>query len=442
MADPLVEAALGAYRIAGRVLSPGLGLLLRARTLAGKEMLARRSERFGRPDLARPDGPLVWFHAASVGETVSVLPLIEAICARGPRVLLTTGTVTSAAVAARRLPARSLHQFAPLDVTTFAGRFLDHWKPDLAIFVESEIWPATVHEIARRSIPQVIVNARMSDRSASRWQGIAGVARALFGRLSLVLAQSPRDGDRLRELGAAPVIVSGNLKFDGSMLEVEPDDLAKLRASVGNRPVWLAASTHPGEEDIAAEVHKQLVERHPDLLTLIVPRHPERGTAIRAALLEAGITAVAQRSLGEWPTAETTVFLGDTIGEMGLYYRAAPIAFLGGSLVDRGGQNPIEAAALGTGVVHGPRVGNFVDVYRTFDRAGGAVEIDDADGLLTAMRRHLADPAATEIRARTALAIVEANRGALARTLMAIEPYLAALEPPEAASASSLAGAE
>ncbi|TBW34981.1 3-deoxy-D-manno-octulosonic acid transferase [Siculibacillus lacustris] len=425
MSDRFGDAVLAAYRGLGRVLAPALPLLLARRTRAGKEDPTRRGERLGRPAKPRPRGPLVWVHAASVGETVSVLALVERLIAAGTAVLVTTGTVTSAAIAAQRLPAGAFHQFVPFDVAPHLGRFLDHWRPGLAIFVESEMWPTTVLELADRAIPQVLVNARLSERSARRWGLVGGTARALFGRLAAALAQSPGDGARLAALGVGDVRVVGNLKYDGPPLGADPAEQARLAAAIGARPTWLAASTHPGEEAIAAQVHAAAAVHLPGLLTVIAPRHPVRGDEIRRELAGRGLT-VASRSQGETPTAATDVFLADTIGEMGLLYRLVPIAFVGGSLADKGGQNPIEPARLGCAVIHGPSTRNFADVYRDLDAAGGATAITDAAGLAAAVvAAHGApdDRAATVERAR---AVVAAATGALDRTMAALAAPLAA----------------
>lgn len=414
---------LAAYRGAGWLARPALHLLLALRTRAGKEDPARRDERHGRAALARPSGALVWVHAASVGETLAVLPLIERIAAGGVAVLLTTGTVTSAAIAATRLPAGALHQFVPLDIAPWVGRFLDHWRPSLAICVESEIWPATILELDRRAIPQVLVNGRISERSARRWALLDGVPRALFGRLALVLAQTAADGDRLRGLGAGAVVVTGNLKFDGEPLAADAAELARLQNAVAGRPAWVAASTHPGEEEIAAAAHRALAATVPGLVTVLAPRHPLRGDEIRALLERAGLS-VASRSRAETPGAATDVYLADTIGEMGLIYRLAPIAFLGGSLVPHGGQNPIEPARLGTAILHGPHTHNFRDVYRQLDADGGAHAVADIDGLVAALAAALGDPRVNAASVARARGFVDRSTGALERTLAALAPWV------------------
>ena len=423
MSDALAGLALAVYRGAGRLALPVVDLVLKARERAGKEDPARRGERRGRPGLARPEGRLVWVHAASVGETLAVMGLVERLTGRGEAVLLTTGTVTSAAVAAARLPRGARHQYVPVDLAPWIGRFLDHWRPDLAIFVESEIWPATIRALADRSIPQVVVNARVSERSARRWLRLDGLPHALFGRIALALAQSDGDAARLGSLGAPRVEAVGNLKLDGRPLEADGGELARIATAIGDRPTWIAASTHAGEELIVAAAHDRLKRRIPGFLTILAPRHPQRGDEVRALLADAGLT-VASRSRGEMPGSTTDVYLADTIGEMGLIYRLAPIAFVGGSLVGRGGQNPIEPARLDVAVLHGPHVHNFADLYRELDEAGGAQSVADLDALVAALedaRRDPAGVAATAVRAR---AVVDRSTGALDRTMAALVPWL------------------
>lgn len=430
MSEALADLALSAYRRAGCLAAPLLGLFLAARGRAGKEEPGRRDERYGLAAAPRPAGPLVWVHAASVGETLAVLGLVERLATAGLAVLVTTGTVTSAAIAAGRLPKGAVHQYVPLDVSAWIGRFLDHWRPSLAVFVESEIWPATIHQLASRAIPQVLVNARVSERSARRWRLFDGLPRALFGRFALTLAQSAADAERLRGLGARPVEVTGNLKFDGRALGADATELARLEAAIGGRPTWIAASTHPGEEAIVAAAHGRLAREIPGLLTVLAPRHPHRGEEIRALLADAGL-AVASRSRGETPNGATDVYLADTIGEMGLIYRLAPVAFVGGSLVPHGGQNPIEPAHLGTAVLHGPHVGNFRDLYRELDETGGARVVAGLDDLVAAVAAALTDPMTAATCAALARAVVERSAGALDRTVAALAPLLAGLGPEE-----------
>ena len=423
MSELLAALALATYRTVGRLGVPAVELFLAARERAGKEDPARRGERRGRASLARPAGRLVWVHAASVGETLAVMGLVERLAATGAAVLLTTGTVTSAAIAAARLPAGARHQYVPVDLPSWVDRFLDHWRPDLAVFVESEIWPTSVQALAARSIPQVLVNARISARSARRWGRFDGLGAALFGRLALILAQTPGDGERLAGLGAARVEVTGNLKFDGRPLAVDAAELACLTSAFAGRPTWVAASTHAGEESRVAEVHARLKPRLPGLLTVSAPRHPQRGDEVRALMAEAGLR-VASRSKGEIPDAATDVYLADTIGEMGLVYRLAPVAFVGGSLIPHGGQNPIEPARLDVAVVHGPHVHNFADLYLELDACGGARSVADATALAEAILAAHTDPAGLAATRDAARAVVERSTGALDRTMAALAPWL------------------
>jgi 3-deoxy-D-manno-octulosonic-acid transferase len=426
MSERGAEAVIALWRGLGPVAALAAPFLLDRRTARGKEDPARRGERFGHADRPRPDGRLVWVHAASVGETVSALPLVARLVATGVGVLVTSGTVTSAALAAERLPAGAIHQYVPLDLSPFVRRFLDHWRPDLAVFVESEIWPVTVAELAERDIPQILVNARLSERSARRWGRVPGIARALFGRISVALAQSPADAERLAAIGVGDVRTFGNLKWDGAPLAVDGAEHARLSALIGDRPAWIAASTHPGEDELAAEVHARAVVDLPGLLTVIAPRHPVRGPEIRDMLVGRGL-AVALRSAGEDPSAATDVLLADTLGEMGLVYRLAPVAFVGGTVTPKGGHNPIEPARLGTAILHGPSIHNAAEVYRALDEADAAVAIDGADDLARAVVDAHRDPEARDRRIARAAAVAAAATGILDRTLALIGERLEAI---------------
>lgn len=429
MAEPGARPSVGltpVWRVVGRLARPLVWGLLAFRTARGKEDRARRGERFGRPSRPRPPGPLVWVHAASVGEFSAVLPLVEAIVGRGVSVLVTTGTVTSARIAAERLPVGALHQFVPLDIAPYVSTFLDAWRPAAALFVESEVWPVALDEAARRGIPRIVVNARLSARSFRRWRKLPATARAMFGSVDLVLAQSEGDGERFAGLGAAKVEVTGNLKFDGPPPPADPVELAALQAVVGVRPLWVAASTHRGEDEVVAAAHRLIAASRPDVLTVLVPRHPERGGRIAEMVTAAGL-GVALRSRGEPIRPETSVYVADTIGELGLFYRLAPVAFVGGSLVARGGQNPIEPARLGAAVLAGPNVANFAAIYADLAGAAALATVTDADGLATAVGALLDDPAAATTAATTAAAVADRHAGALERTRARLEPLLDAI---------------
>lgn len=414
-------AALAAYRVASTLLTPALPAWIGWRSRQGKEDPTRLRERYGIAARPRPAGELVWVHGASVGETLSLLPVVEALVGRGLKVLVTSGTRTSAALLARRLPPGARHHFAPLDAPRYVTRFLDHWQPRLALFVESELWPNQLVALARRSIPLVVLNGRMSARSFARWTRAPALARALTDRITLCLPQSDGDGRRWAALGAPVGPFTGNLKFDLAPPPADPAAVEALAAQTAGRPIFAAASTHPGEEVLLLDAHLRLRERRPGLLTIVAPRHPERGREIADAAAALGLAATL-RSAG--PDVSGDVLVVDTIGELGLFYRLAPLVFVGGSLVRHGGQNPIEPARLGAAILHGPHVDNFADVYAALDRDGGARLVADIDALVATAGQLLANPAASRAMARKAAGTVAALGGALDRTLRAIEPYL------------------
>ena len=366
MSDRL-PAALRAYRLISAAATPFTPLLLARRMRRGKEHRLRLPERRGVSGVERPPGPLVWLHGASVGELISVLPLIERIRAREVNVLVTSGTVTSGGLAKQRLPRGVIHQFVPLDVPVFVRRFLDHWRPDLALFVESDLWPNMMIETSQRGVPMILVNGRLSENSFRRWRYLPVTIVNLLRRLDLCLARTPADAERLSELGAPHVVTTGDLKLDGPAPPADSAKLAALAGAIGGRPTIAAASTHAGEETAMIDAHRRLRANFPGLLTLIAPRHPERGAAV-AEIARAGGLKTRLRSRGELPDATTDIYVADTVGELGLIYRLAPIVFVGGSLVKHGGQNPIEPAKLGAAILHGPHVWNFAEIYAALDR--------------------------------------------------------------------------
>jgi 3-deoxy-D-manno-octulosonic-acid transferase len=423
MSERWARAVLSAYRLAGSLAYPVIGTYVAWRSSKGKEDHARRRERYGRAGRPRPEGPLIWMHAASVGETLAVVPLIESILSYGINVVLTTGTVTSAQLADERLGDRIIHQYVPLDLKPAVSRFLDHWDPDLAIIAESEIWPMTMLELGRRRVPQVLVNGRLSDRSFASWHKRSYLAEALFENLAHVVAQSDLDGQRFAALGARPVTVSGNLKVDTDPPPADERELQILQRQILRRPTWAAVSTHDGEELVAAEVHTRLRSRHPGLLTIIVPRHPNRAAALMEQFAGMGLK-VARRSAGDGIEADTDILLGDTIGEMGLYLRLTEIAFVGRSLTSEGGQNPLEPAMLRTAILAGRNVQNFRDSYQRLIDRGGAKLVRDPDMLAGAVNFLLLNEKVRRNMIAAGLTAVDEMRGALARTLKALDPFI------------------
>lgn len=425
---PAPDFRLRAYRTSMSLLRPLAPLVLKIRERGGKEDPRRRSERLGIATVARPSGVLCWVHAASVGETNAVLPVIEALGSARPDLhfLLTTGTVTSAGLAERRLGPNAVHQYVPLDAPEYAARFLDHWQPDLAVFTESEIWPSLILETSARNIPIALVNARLSHRSRRRWQRNKAMAVPLFSRFSIVLAQNDRMALGFSAVGARNVVSVGNLKIDAPPPPVDLNELERLKGALGGRPVFAAASTHEGEEETVAVAHRALTRHFEGLCTIIAPRHPERGTALAEALKNLGFN-VSQRSLGALPTPRTEIYIADTIGELGTLYALAPVAFIGGSLVDRGGQNPIEAVRHGAAVLTGPHWHNFRDAYRTLLRHEGAIEVKSSTDIAAAVSRLFDSPAELQRMRSGATQALDTLSGALDLTVQALLRYL----PPE-----------
>ena len=425
--------ALRLYQFASFAAAPAAPHLLARRLQRGKEHPQRLAERRGEASRPRPDGPLVWVHGASVGEMLAVVPLIERLRAQNFAVLVTSGTVTSAALAEHRLPAGTLHQFIPLDAPRFVGRFLDHWRPDLALFVESDLWPNLIVESARRRVPMILVNGRLSERSYQRWRRVPAVIAALLSRFDLCLAQSAADARRYGELGAPRVTMTGNLKLDVPAPPVDEAKLRQLKLAIGIRPAIAAASTHEGEEAAVIAAHRRLAAKHPALITIIAPRHPARGAAIADMAKGLGL-AVGLRSRGEEPKQSTDVYIADTLGELGLVYRLTGIVFMGGSLIRHGGQNPIEAIRFGAAVVHGPHIWNFAEIYGALDAAGGAKLVADEEALTDQLGDWLRNPASRNAAAAAAGKTVRELGGALDRTLTALDPYLMQLRLEQKAS--------
>jgi 3-deoxy-D-manno-octulosonic-acid transferase len=411
------------YRRLSSVAAPLAPALIRQRLKQGKEDPARIGERRGVSADLRPHGPLVWIHGASVGEVLAAASLIEKLRGMNLRVLVTSGTVTSAAIVAKRFPSDIIHQYVPYDSPRYVARFLDHWRPSLALFIESDLWPNLILSSAARRLPMLLINGRMSHRSFPRWRRVSGTISALLGQFDICLAQSQVDAERFAALGSRNVVVTGNLKLDVPAPPADFSKLERLMAVTRGRPIVLAASTHPGEEEILVGAHRRLTGFFPSLLTVIVPRHPNRGEAV-ARMINASALRANLRSREELPTAATDIYVADTMGELGLFYRLSPIVFMGGSLVEHGGQNPIEAIKLGASIVHGPHVFNFADVYEALDSAGGGRLAETQEALVKQFGQWLADPAARNLVVTAAERVVSQLGGALDRTLAALEPYI------------------
>jgi 3-deoxy-D-manno-octulosonic-acid transferase len=426
------------YRALTWPLSPVVMPYLRRRRRRGKEDGLRLTERRGLAGAVRPPGPLLWIHAASVGEATAVLRLIERLTELRPtlEVLLTTGTVASAQLLDKRLPPRARHQYVPVDLPGWTRRFLDHWRPDMALWVESELWPNLVLGTRARRIPMMLINGRLSANSYRRWRRCPALIRPVLGAFAQCLAQDSEQAERLRRLGGRNVTALGDLKAAGSPLPVDPEQFRHLSRAIGERPRWLAASTHHGEEEIAAAAHRRLVGDHPELLTLIAPRHPARGEAITAMIETLGLN-VARRSQDQPVTAETDIYLVDTIGELGLFYRLAGIAFVGGSLTPKGGHNPLEAARLGCAVLYGPDMSNCASMAAALAAGGAAETVRNDDELARAVALLLADSQLRNARAAAGHRAAAAGEGVLDGILTRLAPWLDRIAPAQDGSVQS-----
>ncbi|MGB0681824.1 MAG: 3-deoxy-D-manno-octulosonic acid transferase [Magnetovibrionaceae bacterium] len=427
---------IGIYQFLVRTFWSQIEKHLQDRLADGKEDPKRFDERFGHSKRRRPDTGLVWIHGASVGEAVSALPLIDAILnARDDvRVLVTTGTVTSAQLLAKRLPDRAIHQYVPVDHPDCVQRFLDRWQPNLAIWMESEFWPNLMLQSLAERVPMILMNGRVSERSFRRWSWVRGTISRLLDCFDLTLGQTRMDAERLQALGARNVISVGNLKFAAPPLPVSTGDLNSLKTRITDRPVWIAASTHPGEEALAARVHRRLARELPDLLTIIVPRHPNRGDAIAADLRKARFN-VAQRSRAQALAKGTEIYLADTMGELGLFYRLDAPVFIGKSLAPEGaggGQNPIEPARLGAPILFGPKMTNFAEIATRMLESEAGVAVKDEASLAAAIGVLTVESDRAAKLASNAKAFAESEAGVLDRVMVELEPFLNRIpRPPE-----------
>ncbi|MEL7013291.1 MAG: 3-deoxy-D-manno-octulosonic acid transferase [Pseudomonadota bacterium] len=357
----------------------------------------RIKERKGIATKPRPEGRLLWFHAASVGESLSVLRLIAHLGTLHSDLsfLMTSGTATSAQIVANRLPLRTQHQFAPIDTPSIVTRFFDHWKPDAAVFVESELWPNILSRAQSADIPLALVNARLSDKSARNWARAPATARHLMQAFRMIHCQDTRTQDNLRNLGLLQAAKGANLKAMAAPLPVDKQEQTRLSALLKDRPLWLASSTHPSEDEIVIDAHHAVLEAHPDAVLILVPRHTERATDIATLIADAKLRHT-QRSQGQDPSPDAQVYLADTLGETGLWYALAPVTCLCGSFSKVGGHNPFEPAQGGSAILHGPHYANFAQVYEAFDTAEAAQEVVDARALSDEVLRLLNDDATRE----------------------------------------------
>lgn len=422
--------SLRLYRALVVFLRPLAEFILKRRLSQGKEDPKRINERRGIASVQRPEGQLIWLHGASVGESLSLLPLIERLRSLYPHTsyLVTTGTVTSAALMAERLPKSAFHQYIPVDQPYYVGRFFDHWQPDIGLMVESELWPVLLGEAQKRSLPLGLINARLSEKSFRNWSKRSMAAHELLSAFGVILAQHNTYKERFAYLAQRTIICPGNLKRASAPLPADQTGLEDLQAQRAGRPIFLAASTHPGEEELIIRAHQTISADINNLLTIIVPRHPERGDDIEAMLIATG-HRVARRSREDVITTENTIYLADTLGELGLFYRLCDVAFIGGSLVPTGGHNPIEPAQLETTIITGPHIFNFQDTFQSMQSADAVLTIQDEEALTKAAIELFTHPAKAEHLARRAKSWAdEGGEKVLDETIAALAPLLSALE--------------
>jgi 3-deoxy-D-manno-octulosonic-acid transferase len=411
---------LRTWRVLTGMASPFARLLLRRRATRDKEDWTRLNERLGMAGLARPTGRLVWVHGASVGESLSALPLIEKLLEHSS-VLVTSGTVTSAAMMGQRLPKGALHQFVPLDMPGAVSRFLDHWKPDAGLFVESDLWPNLILAAASRGVKLALVNARISARSAHRWRWAKKSMAKLLSAFDMVLAQDEEAAMRFRNLGARAVQVVGSLKADAPPLACDEKALAQLRQMIGSRPVLLAAQTHPGEDETVLPAHDLLRGRFPNLLTILVPRHTARGADLE---MLCGTRAWKRRSTGGTISGQTAIYIADTMGELGLFYRLTRFCFLGGTLVPLGGHNVLEPAALHCAVLAGPNTTSATQAYTAVLEAQQFGLVASSADIARETARLLENPAMAQAAGDAAARGAATQSGAVERTAAALAVLL------------------
>ncbi|MBL4804195.1 MAG: 3-deoxy-D-manno-octulosonic acid transferase [Alphaproteobacteria bacterium] len=410
---------------------PFIHALLQRRVKQGKEDPERLPERMGTPSVPRPQTPLIWIHAASVGEAQSALILLETLLKTDPKlhILVTTGTRTSAELMGKKLPDRAFHQYYPIDHPQWVRSFLNYWKPDGVLWMESELWPNMLREIKKRKISAMLVNARLSPRSFKRWTMLQGTAKQLLSVFDAILCQTEADAKSYIHLGGRNIQITDNLKYSAAPLSADTKALKALKKVIGKRPCWVYASSHEPEESIAADIHGRLKDKHPDLLTIIVPRHPDRRVDIRKTLSETDLKIVFRGEDKNMPDADTDIYVADTLGELGLFYTLCDIALIGRSLSSDGGggHNPIEAAQLGSAVLHGPLIQNLQDIYDDMADADAAIEVKDADALYGTLDKLLSDPKALKQHQKLAEDFATTKTSVLDRVMEHVYPMIEAV---------------
>ena len=432
-----MSGLLTIYETLLRAGKPAINALLKRRLKAGKEDAGRMGERRGIAGRPRPRGPLVWIHAASVGEAQSTLILIDAIgqAYPGTHIMVTTGTVSSAALMAKRLPPFAFHQFIPVDHPDWVADFLDHWKPDLTLWMESELWPNLLKAVRSRNIPAALINVRLSERSFARWQLARGLIRETLSTFNVIMTQTTMDESRYRDLGSQNVVTTSNLKYSSAPLPFSAESLSALKACIAGRPVWVYASSHNGEETLACRVHQRLEQALPELLTIIVPRHIDRRHDIASICEDAGLS-YSLRGEGHVPPRDIDkIYIADTMGELGLFYSLAPVALIGRSfsLDGGGGHNPVEAAQLNCAVLTGPNVQYQQQMFDDMFADGAARQVKTEDELYQTLLQLFTSPEALKTLQEKSASFAAEKSHVIDIVMSNLKPYLATLETKDAA---------
>lgn len=409
------------YSFVFRLILPFLLLRLWWSGRKSPDAIAHWQDRLGL--IPRTGNPVIWVHAVSVGETIAAAPLVKALLTRRPNasILMTAMTATGRARAQALFGDTVTYAYSPYDTPGSVARFLKRANPQALVIMETELWPNMIDRTAAAGVPIFLINARLSERSARGYQRVSGLVGSLLGKLNWIAAQAENDARRFVDIGASAeqVSVTGSVKFDVEVTDTMRGDATRLRSNLGSdRPVWIAASTHEGEDQQILNAHRSVLGSHPNALLILVPRHPERFDAVAALVEKQGLRM--QRRSRRSADGESQVYLGDTMGELMMLYGVADVAFVGGSLIERGGHNPLEPAAWALPVITGPHVFNFADIYERLDKGNGLAKADGAASLAVAVGECFDDPAHAHELGSNALTVVDANRGALDRVVSGI----------------------
>lgn len=428
------------YKKTMKLGTPFLKAYLSRRVRQGKEDPARLNERMGIASLPRPSGPLVWVHVASVGEAQSILSFVDLMLTQNPslNILVTSVTKTSAGLLAQKLPNRAFHQYAPVDHPDWIRQFLDHWNPNMALWVESELWPTMLNFLKKRHIPAALLNAHMSPNSYRNWKRAPKLIKQLLSVFLVILAQSKQDAEFYSDFTAHNVVTTDNIKYAAKPLPYDEQAFIDLTGAIGSRPVWLYASTHDGEEELAAQVHKTLSKKWPDILTIIAPRHPDRRDSIGQVIENKGLRVKFRGTDKKLPDASDQVYITDTMGELGLLYKLVPLAVIGRSFSNDGGggHNPIEAALLDCAVLHGPNVQNMSELFTEMDEVGAAMEIKTKEDFVPMLSSLFEDKNKLEELRKLGTDFASTKANVFASVLEELEPVFleAHLPPPKVAA--------